>query len=230
MLTRKKCRLLLTGLLLCLLLLPGCGGPAPTKSTPASFTADLTVAAESGDEKALSAYKGNTCQLNAKVENVLPDGYITVRCTDSVRIRLSIPQEELQGLKMGDVLALEGAVNEVEIKQYGGMSNVTMTMDPAHVTGNVFAITGEVEKIYHDWDRDGQDYAAMVDNSVVQGRQVNIYLPEGHGLREGDSLSAKGTLTAPGDYAGGLLAASEKGGPEVFVMYEPEALQKGEPS
>lgn len=223
--TRRKGYLLLACLLLCLFLLPGCNTKAPVEASPASFTAGFAAEAGAGDEKALDAYRGGSYQLNAKVEAVLPD-HIVIQCTDRARIHLYLPQEELQGLQVGDVAAFEGTVKELDVKKFGDMSHVTMTMEPASFVGDVFEITGEVEAIFHDWDRDGQDYIAMMDDSVAQGKQVNIYLPEGHGFQEGDMFSARGVLAVPVGYQGGGLSVSEDGAAESFVMYEPDSLQK----
>jgi len=225
----KKLKSLLTGLpLLCLLLFFGCKSQPSAEQSPAAFTADFAAAANSGDEKKLTVYEGNTYKLNVKVDGIVSYKYIHVSCTDKANIRVYVPQEELESLSRDDVVALEGTVKEIKVEKYSDMVRVEMTMDPAHIIDHTFEVTGEVKEIFHDWDRDGQDYAAIWDSSVVLDRQINIYLPKDHDVQVGDSLTARGALLAPSHpeefaiaYIRGL------GTPDVFVMPEPDFVQKG---
>lgn len=210
--------------LCCLCLLGwGCREKGP-ETTPAGFTASFAAAVSSGDEKALAAYQGNTYRLNARVDAVLPGEGVSIRCPGESRITAALSQEELEGLQAGEVIALEGTVKEVQAHSSGVTE---MVLDPAQVVGREFEITGQVEKIFHDWERDGQDYAALWDSSVVENRQVNVYLPQGHEVQEGDTITAQGALTAPsdlGELGVGLLPGKQSAA--VFLMYEPNSVQK----
>lgn len=210
--------------LCCLCLLGwGCREKGP-ETTPATFTAAFSAAVSSGDETALAAYQGNTYQLNARVDAILPGEGVSLRCPGESRITAALPQEELEGLQAGEVIALEGTVKEVQAHSSGV---IEMVLDPAHVVGREFEITGKVEKIFHDWERDGQDYAALWDSTVVESRQVNVYLPQGHGVEEGNTITAQGALTAPadlGELGVGLLPGNQSAA--VFLMYEPNSVQK----
>ena len=210
--------------LCCLCLLGwGCREKGP-ETTPATFTAAFSAAVSSGDEKTLAASQGNTYRLNARVDAVLPGEGVSIRCPGESRITAALSQEELEGLQAGEVIALEGTVKEVQAHSSGVTE---MVLDPAQVVGREFEITGQVEKIFHDWERDGQDYAALWDSSVVENRQVNVYLPQGHEVQEGDTITAQGALTAPsdlGELGVGLLPGNQSAA--VFLMYEPNAVQK----
>ena len=210
--------------LCCLCLLGwGCREKGP-ETTPATFTAAFSAAVSSGDETALAAYQGNTYRLNARVDGILPGEGVSIRCPGKARITAALPQEELEGLQVNEVIALEGTVKEVAA-QSNGLTE--MVLDPAHVVGKEFEITGQVEKIFHDWERDGQDYAALWDSSVVENRQVNVYLPQGHEVQEGDTITVQGALVAPsdlGELGVGLLPGNQSA--TVFLMYEPYSVQK----
>lgn len=210
--------------LCCLCLLGwGCREKGP-ETTPATFTAAFSAAVSSGDETALAAYQGNTYRLNARVDAILPGEGVSIRCPGESRITAALPQEELEGLQAGEIIALEGTVKEVQVHSSGVTE---MVLDPAHVVGREFEITGQVEKIFHDWERDGQDYAALWDSTVVESRQVNVYLPQGHGVEEGNTITAQGALTAPadlGELGVGLLPGNQSAA--VFLMYEPNSVQK----
>lgn len=215
--------------LLCLFILfSGCESRPSPEQDPAAFTADLAAAAASGDGKALDAYQGNTYRLNGAVDALVPGQYILVRCPDTVDLRVYLPQEELEALAPDAVVGLEGTVKEVQREKYGDIIRAEMILEPAHSIGNTFEVTGEVEEISHDWVRNGQDYAAIWDSSVVQDRQINIYLPEGHDVRVGDTLTARGALLAPSnpeEFSIGFIRG--RGTPEVFVMPEPDSVEKG---
>ena len=215
--------------LLCLfILLPGCGSQPSPEQDPAAFTANFAAAAASGDRKALDAYQGNTYRLNGVVDALVPGQYILVRCPDTVDLRVCLPQEELEALTLDAVIGLEGTVKEVEAEKLGDMARWKIRMEPAHITDRAFEVTGEVEEIFHDWNREGQDYAAIWDSSVVQDRQINIYLPEGHHVKAGDSLTARGALLAPSNPEEFSVAYIHgRGTPEVFVMPEAELVEKG---
>ena len=210
--------------LCCLCLLGwGCREKGP-ETTPATFTAAFSAAVSSGDETALAAYQGNTYRLNARVDAVLPGEGVSLHCSGSARITAALPQEELEGLQAGEVIALEGTVKEVQAHSSGAAE---MVLVPAHVAGKEFEITGKVEKIFHDWERDGQDYAALWDSTVVESRQVNVYLPQGHEVQEGDTITARGALFASadlGELSIGFLPGNQSAA--VFLMYEPNAVQK----
>lgn len=219
----RVCKRLLAAALACLFL-PACQSQEQPEQTPAGFTASFAAAVSSGDEKALAAYQGNTYQLNARVDGILPGEGVSIRCPGESRITAALSQEELEGLQAGEVIALEGTVKEVQAHSSGVTE---MVLDPAQVVGREFEITGQVEKIFHDWERDGQDYAALWDSSVVENRQVNVYLPQGHEVQEGDTITAQGALTAPsdlGELGVGLLPGNQSAA--VFLMYEPNAVQK----
>ena len=201
----------------------GCREKGP-ETTPATFAAAFSAAVSSGEETALAAYQGNTYRLNARVDAVLPGEGVSLHCSGSARITAALPQEELEGLQAGEVIALEGTVEEVQAHPSGVTE---MVLDPAQVVGREFEITGKVEKIFHDWERDGQDYAALWDSTVVESRQVNVYLPQGHGVEEGDTITARGTLFAPadlGELSIGFLPGNQSAA--VFLMYEPNSIQK----
>lgn len=210
-------------LLLVFLTLSSCKAEtAPAAQDPAAFVAQFTQTAQSGDEAALRAYEGNTYRFNARAEGIVSGQYILVRCTDRVRIRAYLPPEELEDLSPGEVIGLEGSVKEVKMKTYGDMPNVQMILDPAHVAGDVFEITGEVEAVFQDLGRDGQKCAAVWDNSVMLERQINVYLPENPEVRVGDRITARGGLLGPSDPDQFCMAyIPDRGFPEVFVMPEP---------
>ena len=219
----RVCKRLLAAALACLFL-PACQSQEQPEQTPAGFTASFAATVSSGDEKALAAYQGNTYQLNARVDAVLPGEGVSLHCSGSARITAALPQEELEGLQVNEVIALEGTVKEVAA-QSNGLTE--MVLDPAHVVGKEFEITGQVEKIFHDWERDGQDYAALWDSTAVENRQVNVYLPQGHEVQEGDTITVQGALVAPadlGELGVGLLPGNQSA--TVFLMYEPNAVQK----
>lgn len=208
----------------CLFIISGCQSGQHTGQDPANFIAEFTAVAETGDEKALAAYKGNTYRLNVEVDGVVFDQYIHIRCTNHAKISAYVPAEDLDNLKAGCVVSLEGTVKEVKADVMG---DIEMTMDPAHVVGDVFEIIGEVEEIFHDWDRGGQDYAAIWDSSVIRDRQINVYLPEGHNVQVGDRLSAQGALVAPlypEEFTVAYIRGRETA--DVFVMPEPDMVQK----
>ena len=219
----RVCKCLLAAALACLFL-PACQSQEQPEQTPAGFTASFAATVSSGDEKTLAAYQGNTYRLNARVDAVLPGEGVSLHCSGSARITAALPQEELEGLQAGEVIALEGTVKEVQAHSSGAAE---MVLVPAHVAGKEFEITGKVEKIFHDWERDGQDYAALWDSTVVESRQVNVYLPQGHEVQEGDTITARGALFAPadlGELSIGFLPGNQSAA--VFLMYEPNSVQK----
>lgn len=217
-----KC-LLISMLFLVLSLFSGCKSQSSTEQNPAAFTADFITAVDSGDRNALASYEGNTYRLHVKVDGIVMNQYIHVGCTDKAKISVYVPQAELESLHADDVAALEGTVKRIESSKTGG---VRMIIDPARMVDRVFEVAGEVEEIYHDWSRDGQDYAAIWDSSVVLNRQINIYLPKGHHVRVGDKLAARGALLAPSrpqDFSIGFIRG--RGPTEVFIMLEPEWVE-----
>ena len=155
---------------------------------------------------------------------MLPGEGVSLHCSGSARITAALPQEELEGLQAGEVIALEGTVKEVQAHSSGVTE---MVLDPAQVAGKEFEITGKVEKIFHDWERDGQDYAALWDSTVVESRQVNVYLPQGHEVQEDSEIARRGALFAPadlGELSIGFLPGNQSAA--VFLMYEPNSVQK----
>lgn len=220
---RRYRSLVLGLLLLSLSFLTSC----QTEQDPAAFTAGLAAAASSCDDKALAAYKGNTYQMNVQVAAVIRGEYVLAPCSDYVDIHVYLPPDELADLQNNDVIAVEGSVEDVEVKNFGGTYNVQMTVGSAHVVKTTFELTGEVEMIFHDWDRDGQDCAAIWDSSIVQDCQVCVYLPQGHDIQEGDVITAQGALCAPQDLGElGIGVLPDHKAPTVFIMYEPDFVQK----
>lgn len=221
---RRKYRPLVVGLLLLsLLFLAGC----QRSQDPAAFTAGLVAAASSGNDKALAAYKGKTYQMNVPVAAVMREEYALIRCSDYVSIRIFLPSDELAGLQINDVIAVEGTVEDVEVKIFGGVYNVQMTVGSAHIMETAFELTGKVEEVWRDWDKDDQYYAAIWDSSIVQDRQICVYLPQGHDIQKGDTITAQGALCAPQSLAELSIAyLPNHTGATVFIMYEPNFVQK----
>lgn len=220
---RKWLSLFLTFLFpLCFLFLFGCQAEEPSdrEQTAAGFIAGFAGAAASEDEQALAAYVGNTYQLNARVGGLPSQGNIYIRCSNTAKISATVPLDEWEALEVGQVIALEGTVKAVK-------DNAEIILEPAHVTGDVFKLTGKVKGVYHDWGRDGQEYALIWDSSIVKDRQINIYLPEDHQVCEGDTITAQGSLVAPGDLGElGIAVLPDRQTDEVFLMYEPNRVQK----
>lgn len=220
---RRYLPLALGLLLLSLLFLAGC----QRSQDPAAFTADLVAAASSGNDKALAAYKGKTCQMNVSVAAVVRDEYVMVGCSDYVSIQIRLPSDELVGLQINDVIAVEGTVEDVDVKVFGGMYNVRMTVGSAHVMETAFELTGKVEEIWRDWDKEDQYYAAIWDSSIVRDRQICVYLPQGHDIQKGDTITAQGALCAPQNLADLSIAyLPNHTGATVFIMYEPNSVHK----
>lgn len=213
-------------LLVCFLGLSGCQTrdmPNP-EETAASFISDFAEAAASGNEQALATYVGNTYQINARISGLPSEGIVFIRCSNTARIKVTVPLEEWKTLQVGQVIALEGTAKSMETNGFGGAE---LFIEPANMTGNIFEISGEVENVYHDWGRDGQDYVLVWDSSVVKNRQINVYLPKNHEVQKGDIITARGTLFAPGNLGElGLAVFSDRNTDEVFIMYEPDMVQK----
>lgn len=210
----------------CFFWLCGCqAGELPNREeTAAGFISDFAEAAASDDGQALAAYVGNTYQINARVSGLSPDGVISIRCSSTAKISVTVPLEEWKALQIGQVIALEGTVKRIDTDQLGGAE---MVLEPAHVTGDIFEISGEVADVYHDLERDGQDYVIIWDNSVVKNRQINIYLPENHEVQKGDIITAQGSLFAPSNLGElGIAVFPDRNTDEVFIMYEPDTVQK----
>ncbi len=134
---------------------------------------------------------------------------------------------ELETLEAGCVVTVEGQVKEARIKNYGDMVNAWMIMDPAKVQKSSFEVAGQVEEIFSGWARDGQEFAAIWNSTVVLDQQINIYLPEDHTIQVGDTITAQGALLAPAgpeEFCTAYIRGREPGG--VFVMPEPVLLQK----
>ncbi len=224
---RKWLSLFLTFLLpLCFLILFGCQAEelSGQEQTAAGFIAGFAGAAASEGEQALAAYAGNTYQLNARVGGLPSQGNIYIRCSSTAGISATVPLEEWEALEIGQVIALEGTVKAVNTSRFG---NAEMILEPAHVTGDVFELTGEVKGVYHDWARDGQEYASIWDSSIVKDRQINIYLPEDHQVCGGDIITARGSLVAPSNLGElGIAVLPDRRTDEVFIMYEPNRVQK----
>lgn len=209
--------------------LSSCKREPPVELTPQSFMAAFASLTSDKDEKAIAAFEGNTYQLNVKVEGVVSDEYVLIRCSENAKIKIYAPPQELQEVKNNDIIAFEGTVKEVNTETWNDRFSTEMIMEDAHVTARVFEITGCVEELCQDASRGGQIYASIWDNSVVLERQINIYLPQNHGLEIGDSFTTRGTLLYPAypdEFTVGYIKG--RGFPEVYVMPEPEYIRKEE--
>lgn len=194
------------------------------KEGPADFAAQLAEDFSENSEQAIAAYQGKSCRIAGSVLRVDREGYVQMDCGRDVSAWVYLPQEELEKLELCDVLRIEGTVKQIAER------NVTpkaprIEIDPVKGVETEFEVTGQIGKIYHDWYRGGQDYAAFFSDEVLPGCQVNIYLPEDHGFQEGDRITAVGALDALKD---GRVTGYVPGGErkELLFMDEPTSLQK----
>ena len=214
--------------MLCLLPLAACKA-GPVDISPTEFIDSIAKTAGDGGEKALSAYVGRTCNFNARADKVVPGEYLKIVCSYQLELLLCLSPDELDKIEKYDVLGFEGTVKEIEA---GEGQRIRVIMDPVRVTDYTFQVTGKAEHIFNNFNQDGNwvdqdgnlleegwDVAMFLDDSVIKGRQIDVYLPEGHGIQEGDSITVRGKITCP-EYYYGVTWIEDV--PKQLVMLEPE--------
>lgn len=204
----------------------GCKKTPSAEITPQTFTASFASLVAGHDEKALAAYEGNTYRFNARAGAISSDK-VLIYCSERAKIRIFLPQGELEKLQRNGIASFEGRVKEVKTETWNDKFSAEIVMEDARVIESIFEIKGRVEEIFWDCYHNEQYYAAIWDSSVFDDVQINIYLPDEHTLEPGDSFTARGALLYPSNPEEFVVAYLDRCGlSEVFVMPEPEFIRK----
>lgn len=223
----KTIRSLFLALLLAAIsVLPGCKKSPPTEITPQTFTTIYASRTGARDAEALASYAGNRYTFNAKVAGVTHE-YVIVCCSDDADIHIVLPESELEQIERDDIATFEGTVKEVKTETWNDTFDAVMVIEDARLLEKTFEVTGVVEDVLWDCERDDQRYAAIWDSSIIIDRQISIYLPDPYMFEEGDRITARGKLvypSSPEEFQVGYIRG--RGFPEVFAMPYPEYVRK----
>ena len=159
-------------------------------------TVDLMDEAEADAEAANKTYAGKYYLMNLAVDRLNDPEYIRAGFNirydfplKTVYFTADLPEEEREGLALGDVLQIVGKIAKIE-KRFNGMTFVEVS--DAHCVTKTFQISGTVVAI------DSAFWYSLIvsDDSghVFPNSEITVY-PQGNGnYKEGDRITAVGTL------------------------------------
>ena len=191
------------------------------------YSLDLTKEIMSDPELAKETYEGNYYLINFIVDTVSNKDYIrgmsehplyTVK--RAVYYAAYLPEEEREGVAIGDVIQVVGKISSIE-KRFNGAIFVEIT--DAHCLRRTFQISGEVVMIMTNYD--GEKLCNLLNDGILSPAhsEVSIYLPDDCDPAVGDQITVTGKLD--GAFLGKVFFASADYSDYILLMEHPESIE-----
>lgn len=159
-------------------------------------TVDLMDEAEADPEAANRTYAGKYYLMNLVVDSISDSHVVRAGFNfrgdfspKAVYFTADLPEEEREGLALGDVLQIVGKISNIE-KHYNGATYVEVS--DAHCVTKTFQVSGTVRAIEYFYDNN----LVITDDSghVFPNSEITVDSPGSGSYKEGDRITATGTL------------------------------------